>query len=908
MNNSPSTDANASGRLVISAIAAAVLLSLAPAAQALGLGRLQVQSALGEPLRAEVDVTSISAEEAASLRLRVASPEAFRAAGVDYNAVLPGTQVQLLRRGDGRPYLRLASDRAVQEPFVDLILEMSWASGRLVREYTMLFDPPGARPPPPVLAATPTRAAPASPPSRIVSTEPPVERQDRPARPAPIQSPRAATQDSVTTTRRVPRAAAAEAAPPTEAPQAAQGAQADQYRVRNGDTLFRVATQTQRRGVSLDQMLVALYRSNPQAFIGNNMNRLRADAVLTVPSAEAIRQTEPAEARRVIQAQSADFGAYRHRLAGVVPAVPSEGATRRSAGTVQTEVEDRRAQAAATPDRLRLSQGSVQTEAKLSRDAELRSYEARVAELQRNIDELRRLTASAPQTAPAATVAGATTPAPGAAAAPGIAAAPAASAIAAAGLPAASAPPTSAAPSLAAAASAATASASAVAAAASSVGAAASAAVAAASAAAAATAAASAAAPMVVAAASAPRAASAPPALPVPAEEPGPLAALLDNPLLLPGAGLIVALLVGLGLYRRQKAKQADAGETSFLESRLQPDSFFDASGGQRVDTHEAAAPPSQLSSTSSYSLSQLDAIGDVDPVAEADVYLAYGRDLQAEEILKEALRSTPDRQAVRLKLLEVYAKRRDVKALELLATQVYSMTKGQGPDWAAAQEIGRSIDDTNPLYQPGGQPQGVMLRDGEIVEQLAASTLPASVKPSSGLSSSNDPARKAMDLGLDLDLDLDTPDAAYTPPNLKGVEKTQPFSGARSNEPSDSLSFDLPDEPKAPPSKAQPAARPPVSDFGSLDFDLSSFETEDAATRTSRPAPGGFDPARSGGAPRSDFGGLHGDPLERKLELADEFRQIGDIEGARDLLEEVIAKADGALKSKAQGMLAKLA
>jgi pilus assembly protein FimV len=114
------------------------------------------------------------------------------------------------------------------------------------------------------------------------------------------------------------------------------------------------------------------------------------------------------------------------------------------------------------------------------------------------------------------------------------------------------------------------------------------------------------------------------------------------------------------------------AGETSFLESRLQPDSFFGASGGQRIDTRE---PPAQRATASSmsYSLSQLDAIGDVDPVAEADVYLAYGRDLQAEEILKEAMRATPDRMAIRTKLLEVYAKRRDTKGFELLATQLYS-------------------------------------------------------------------------------------------------------------------------------------------------------------------------------------------------------------------------------------------
>src|SRR5678816_89436 len=100
------------------------------------------------------------------------------------------------------------------------------------------------------------------------------------------------------------------------------------------------------------------------------------------------------------------------------------------------------------------------------------------------------------------------------------------------------------------------------------------------------------------------------------------------------------------------------------------------------------------------YSLSQLDAIGDVDPVAEADVYLAYGRDLQAEEILKEAMRSNPERLAIRTKLLEVYAKRRDIKGFELLATQLFALTRGEGDDWAKAQELGAQIDPDNPMYR----------------------------------------------------------------------------------------------------------------------------------------------------------------------------------------------------------------
>ena len=116
-------------------------------------------------------------------------------------------------------------------------------------------------------------------------------------------------------------------------------------------------------------------------------------------------------------------------------------------------------------------------------------------------------------------------------------------------------------------------------------------------------------------------------------EEPGFLAGLIDEPLI-PGAALLLLLLLGYGGYRVAQNRRANAGvDSSFLESKLQPDSFFGASGGQRVDT---AGNDSSTGSSMAYSPSQLDAGGDVDPVAEADVYLAYGRDLQAEEILKE--------------------------------------------------------------------------------------------------------------------------------------------------------------------------------------------------------------------------------------------------------------------------------
>jgi pilus assembly protein FimV len=154
------------GRFALTTLAAATLWLVTPEAQALGLGRLTVQSALGEALRAEIDITSLTPEEAANLRVRIAPPEAYRAAGVEFSPLLPDTKVDFLRRADGRPYLKLSSDRSAQEPFVDVILELTWPTGRVVREYTVLLDPPAAS----VRAASP---APATAP--VISAAPAAE-------------------------------------------------------------------------------------------------------------------------------------------------------------------------------------------------------------------------------------------------------------------------------------------------------------------------------------------------------------------------------------------------------------------------------------------------------------------------------------------------------------------------------------------------------------------------------------------------------------------------------------------------------------------------------------------------------------------------------------------------------------
>ncbi len=836
----------------------AVLSLAASSCWALGLGRLNVQSALGENLRAEIDIASLSPEEEGSLKVRVAPPDAYRSTGIEYNSVLTTAQVQLARRANGQPYLRISSDRAVQEPFVDVILELNWSNGRLVREYTLLFDPPNLRTPAsPAVATAPVLApalAPLAKAPAAAAPVAPVALRPVPAKPAPPPVV-AAQKPALAAPKPLVDATAAPAPKP-----AAVSRTASDYAVRRGESLSRIASKTRAPEVSLDQMLVVLFRANPDAFIESNMNLLKAGSVLRVPSSDAATGISNDEARQIVRAQSVDFENYRQRLASGAPMVARKDSERQSVGKVQAAVVDR-SRAAPSPDKLVLSKaGAVSAPDKLSKETEKKDAVARVAELTRNVEELKKLSsvAAGAVSAESASAAASATTAPTVALDAGV---PAAAASVASQASAAASPPV----------------------------------------------------------------AKAPPV--TPAGEPGLLSELMDSPLVLPLSGVLIALLGGLGLYRlRARSNRKTATETGFRDSRLQPDSFFGGTGGQRVDTRDGSGQ----ASTMSYSLSQLDAIGDVDPVAEADVYLAYGRDLQAEEILKEALRATPERRAIRMKLLEVYAKRRDTKGFEQLATQMYVETHGEGEDWLKTQELGLQIDPSNAMYQPGGVPEAAATFDGRDDRlPLGASTMPQSVMPGVSMYDTAIDApdtRASADYApsdMDLDLDLDAP-----APSDTSMEATQAMTVSVERS-SMEMDFDL----SAPAGDELDQRAATHKESAAMDFDLSlplGEETEPNPPARNEPVAMEFDmssinldlgepsvgPSVQPGGRLPDLGreldlnesnDEDGDPLARKIELADEFRQIGDVEGARDVLLEVIDKASGAMRERAQAMLKEL-
>lgn len=586
---------------------------------ALTLGKVRVQSALGQNLVAEIDITDLSEEDAKSIKTALASPSAFVAMGLEYNPSLNGAQIVLQRRSNGNRYLKLSNSKPLNDPFVDIVVELSWASGRMVRTYTILLDPPKV---PENTAST------ALPPSALdtptVATAPAV-----PAAPAALAVPAASATVSAITPN---TAATTTGSAPEPAPLTATSEDKRvRVRVRSGDTAGKIARTLAPSGVSIEQMLVALMSANPAAFSNGNVNRLVANAELIAPDAALAKKTSKGEARRIIERQSQEFQKFRLNLAGQVMAAPAKSKSPEAAVTVPDAAQQSPAKLAPS-DKLKLSIESMQDKAEKASVDQIAQQRAkneateRARELAKNIEELNQLAKVAAKPAVAAT---ATEPAPSS----GMAAS----------------EPAKAASSTAA-----------------------------------------------VAVAIAP----------TPAPTSGDWLDQASQNKAAWGALLaVLSAIGGLVWYRKKQVQQAQSTEQNghgHWDAGVS--TAFDIGGGRRVDTTEAGTTGL---STTMYPDSQLELANELDPVAEAEVYLAYGKDVPAEEILKEGLQQDPTRVAIHLKLLGIFAKRRDSNSFDAMAAEVLALVQGTGPEWALVQEMGRSLSPANPLYGVQSTPTG---------------------------------------------------------------------------------------------------------------------------------------------------------------------------------------------------------
>lgn len=834
-------------------LAAALAIAFALGAAnswAAGLGRLTVQSALGQQLRAEVEIGALDAGSSGTLVAKLAPEPAFRDAGLTFNPMLRSLRFTVQTRPDGTAFVLISSARPINEPFLEMLVELTWSGGRFVRGYTFLLDPPELR-----------SVARESVDGREVAS------------PAIVSPAAAAAKPAVS-------AAGEQPTPPAVAPAAERAAAAKgdagegPIEVKRGDTLSAIAERIRPPDVSLDQTLIALYQANPAAFFGS-IHQLRAGASLQVPDQSAIAAISPAEARRQVRLQTRSFQEYRARLAERARTIPTDRAGQAVAGAVTGQVNDK-ADATQSADQLRLSKTDAATtgtgatgsapsktaraEQTVAREAALREADSRVAELEKNVADLQQLLALKNRQLSELQGKGQPSPADAKTAVGTIASAPQAKKTGEAAAPAAASAPAA-------------------------------------------------------AAAAAPKPAVAPPA----AAEPSFLDDLTDNPLMLPGIGAILVLAAGYGWYamrRRRRDEQYDDGVVD--TEGYAANSLFGTTGGQNVDTSEEKFEEDTRDSGVQVHPTE------VDPVAEAEVYVAYGREAQAEEILVEALRRQPERQAIRAKLLEIYAGREDLEAFNAVAAEMYAMTGGGNEEWTQVAALGHRLDPANSLYSD--------LADDDVLAdepaQLGGLNRSESTQPSADTRTRPDREPPADMAAMDFEFDLQLPEAESPPAERAPASSSASGRSALEEavegryelptldlEPSSSddrmqgdqnrasagfedLKIELPALDTQADAEPKPAAEPgssvPEFDFSSISLDLEP---------RSQPQPAPVfapDPAQSVSADSPE-------ELATKLELAVAYEEIGDKEGARELLQEVLVAGDASQKARAQELLGKL-
>ncbi len=419
-----------------------LLAMLATPAFALDIDRIEVKSRYGQPLLAEIPVIADDPAELQHLQARLASPATFARIGLERpRGVLKDLRFRLVRDARGKPVIRITSRLPVEQPFLTFLVQVEWGDGRLVREYSVSLDDPGAlaaaalplveapvaapsnaivrNPAPvPVPLAIPLAAPASAPPA--VSTQPappaqavaPVE-VDVATRAAPAQR-EASTAAPATPAPPAPAPASAErkpAAQSAKSPAAAAAREAAAYGpVKAGDTLSEIAGRFVDREHSLNQVMLAFLRVNPEAFVAGNINLIRRGAVLQAPSSAELSRYGAAQAATMVREQidhwREGIPATPQPVAPVIAPAPvpradpvavRENGPRLRIAPPSSDAGVQQAirtglQAAGIGDVLRPDPSSPIPDAD-ARDAQLRELQARVAELEKLQQRQQRLIA-----------------------------------------------------------------------------------------------------------------------------------------------------------------------------------------------------------------------------------------------------------------------------------------------------------------------------------------------------------------------------------------------------------------------------------------------------------------------------------------------------------------------------------
>lgn len=940
------------GMTGVAGLALALSLLFTPlTGQALGLGKLKVHSALNAPLNAEIEITSIGEKELRGLNAGLASRRDFEDAAVARLPFLAEIKFTVVKRADGGYVLQLRTERQIEEPFLHLLLQLDWPGGRLVREYTALIDPPSYLTGKPA-GIEPPRVAPAPKPEPVPVPLPvptaQIEPQALPAeetrvaevptapaaddrlfgpedmQPSPIVISGATGWPAEAEERKAVEPSVTAAPRPAALP-----ARASEYRVKQGDTLWEIAEKLRAdKRLGVEQAVIALYNANRHAFFGNNVNNLHAGKILKVPEREEVEAISQSLARKEFRAQYDVWQEYKLKLAGAGRGIKVAGA--------ETETETETAQAPAKPEQaakapaaegartpepapaekgrpgellkivranLHAEKGAAaakvaETESRKGAAGEQRALAEKVATLEESLESRRLQTqeladkvgqvraqlknearlielenkefaAAQARAKPQESKPVEPAPKPEAAKPPEKPA------------PKATVPEKPAAPP----------------------------------------------APVVAAAKPEIEKPVAPPPAP---EEKGwldELAGLFGGEFVLPaliGVVVFASGAIALVYFRRRRKSLAEFEESILSSEPVTGEGASSATTGPAItagdtsflsDFSQGAAGPAHTD--------------EVDPIAEAEVYLAYGRDETAEEILKDAVVKNPGRPELKVKLLEIYHQRKDVKAFETLAEELYAAFGGRGgKPWEKVEEMGRKLNPENPMFRggapakpaaaaPAGRAAAAPALDFGATVKLSAEELgiaaPAATARTQVAAPPADfdfdlgaPAPAASGGGIDFDLDFATAKPAAAPAvdfgatmKLSAAELgTAPKAdtGLESldfGQPLDNLiDFDVgagaPAAAGAP--SAEEAAAPAGAEAGGIEWEMSA-------------------PAGAESAPAEETQSTaQWDETATKLDLAKAYIDMGDAEGARSILEEVMAEGNDQQKTQAKELAAQLA
>jgi len=747
---------------------AAVVLCLSATSQvfAIGLGDIEIQSSLNAPLKAVIELTSGTKQELDELKVVIAPRDAFSKMGISRQAILDDVKFSVEQPQNGLPVILVTSRQPVREPFLDLLIEASWSKGRLLRQYTLLVDPPVTMPAAPPAQRAPVRQAP--------SPAPDIGQAPVPAR-QPVATPVKAV--------------------PAPAPAAASG-EADKYGpVKRNETLWDIAKRLRPDGdISMNQMMIALLRANPEAFAGNNINNLRAGATLQIPTRDEILALDKSAARNETNRQYSEWkqgraaeqpaataleadatpeqgkpaqAANNAAPAASEPSAPSEARLQLVApdeeaikGAVVPGAAEGKPEtpAQATGSQELLQQLALATEEAEAGRAQSEELQSRVGKLEDQVADMQRLIElkdeqlanlqnrlAAQNQMSAAT----TESAPGA--------------DAPAGDQPSTQPP----------------------------------------------------APSPDAQASNERKDE---------KSASMIERLLENPVLA-GLGVLVAMILGGFLWsstRHRKQEDIFSDEPT-LASHMSASRYEEPPAKPRVELSDTP----MLAELASSDMSPLHGDDASDPMTEADVFIAYGRVQQAEEVIRNALQDDPDSRDLKLKLIEIYHAAGNVAAFDSQAAAFRETVGDDDPDWQRVSGMGYELSPANPLYQTAASESPI--RDGEV------------------------------------DFDMD----------LGGMEESAVTETASDN----ALELDY-----------DTLVNPAGDAVEAVDFNLDDLNM---------------------GMEDEDLGeGLlqESDEIGTKLDLARAYMDMGDPDGARGILEEVIEEGNDEQKNEAETLIAQLA